>query len=130
MSKIVIPVKDDLLSRSFNSCKYFLIYEVTDKKVVSKKVNFFPADFKANISEWPDHLGITDVIVHSIDEASLDLLTSTKINLFVGVKITGPDRLVEDFFDGTLKSDTNNAVEKCPSGSLTFKDSSSFAMKR
>jgi predicted Fe-Mo cluster-binding NifX family protein len=129
MSKIVIPVKDDLLSRSFNSCKYFLIYEVNDRKVVSKKVNFFPAVFKANISEWPDDFGITDVIVHSIDEASLDLLTSTKINLFVGVKIIGPDRLIEDFLDGTLKSDTNNAVEKCPTGSLKFKESFSFVKR-
>lgn len=126
MSKLVIPVKDDLLSRSFNSCKYFLIYEINDKKVVSKKINLFPADFKAEVSLWSDEFGITDVIVHSIDKASLDLLSSTKINLFVGVKITGPDRLVEDFLDGTLKSDTNNAVEKCPSRSLTSNESLSF----
>lgn len=113
MTKIAIPVKDDLLSRSFNSCTYFLIYEIKDKKIVGKKVNFFPDEFRAKIPHWSDVAGITDVIVHHIDETSLDTLSSTKMSLFVGVKIINPDRLVEDFLDGTLKSDTHNVVEKC-----------------
>jgi predicted Fe-Mo cluster-binding NifX family protein len=113
MTKIAIPVKDDLLSRSFNACTYFLIYEIRDKKIVGKKINFFPDEFKSTIPDWSDVAGITDVIVHHIDESALETLTSTKISLFVGVKINTPDRLVEDFLDGTLKSDTHNVVEKC-----------------
>lgn len=113
MTKIAIPVKDDLLSRSFNACTYFLIYEIRERKIVGKKIDFFPDSFRANISQWSDSSGITDVIVHYIDESSLEALSSTKINLFVGVKISTPDILVEDFLDGTLKSDTHNIVEKC-----------------
>lgn len=113
MSKIVIPIKNDLLSRSFNTCTSFLIYEIIDKKVVCKKMNFFPDDFKAKISEWSDAFGVTDVILHSIDGLSLEILTSMKINIFVGVKISTPDYLVEEFLDGTLRSDTHYIVEKC-----------------
>lgn len=113
MSRIAIPVKDDLLSRSFNTCTYFLIYDIRGKKVVGKKINFHPDDFKASIADWSDRYEISDVIVHYIDETSLEMLSATKINIFVGVKMNTPDRLVEDFLDGTLKSDTQNIVEKC-----------------
>jgi len=113
MSKIAIPVRDNLLSSSFNSCSYFLIYDIRDKKVVGKKINFHPDDFKASIGDWSDLYGISDVIVHYIDETALEILSATKINIFVGVKMSTPDRLVEDFLDGTLKSDTHNIVEKC-----------------
>jgi len=113
MSKIAIPVKDDLLSRSFNTCAYFLIYEIMDKKIVSKKIDFFPDEFRARITDWYSLTDITDIIVHFIDETTLEMLTSTKINLFVGVKVSSPDNLVEDFLDGTLKSDTHYIVEKC-----------------
>ncbi len=113
MSKIAIPVKDDLLSTSYDACAYFLIYDIDDRKVVSKKIEFFPDEFRARIADWYSKPDITDIIVHFIDESSLYALTSTKINLFVGVKINSPDRLIEDFLDGTLKSDTHNIVAKC-----------------
>ena len=113
MSKIAIPVKDDLLSTSYNACAYFLVYEIDERKVVSKKINFFPDEFRSGITEWHSKSDITDIIVHYIDESTLESLTSTKINLFVGVKISSPDRLVEDFLDGTLKSDTHKIIDKC-----------------
>ena len=112
MTKIVIPVQGDLLSNSFNFCSYFLIYEIKDRQIVGKKIDFFPAQFKAKIDQWSGS-GITDVIVHYIDEHSLSVLTSTKINLFVGVKISSPDALIEEFLNGTLKSNTYKMVERC-----------------
>ena len=113
MAKLVIPVKNDVLSSSFNYCSYFLIYTIENREIISKKVNFFKDDFRSRIAEWSETAGITDVIVHYIDETSLEILSASKINLFVGVKISSPDRLVEDFLEGTLKSDTHNMVEKC-----------------
>jgi predicted Fe-Mo cluster-binding NifX family protein len=113
MSKIVIPVKDDFLSESFTACSYFLIYEVKEGKVVSKKIDFYPDELRQGIDHWSEGAGITDVIVHWIDKGSLAELSSSKINLFVGVKVSTPDRLIEDFLNGTLRSDTHYMVEKC-----------------
>jgi predicted Fe-Mo cluster-binding NifX family protein len=113
MSRIAIPVKDDLLSRSFNTCTYFLIYDIRGKKVVGKKINFHPDDFKASIADWSDRYEISDVIVHYIDETSLEMLSASKINIFIGIQVNTPDRLIEDFLAGTLKSDTHNIFEKC-----------------
>lgn len=110
MTKIAIPVKDNLLCRNFGSCTYFLIYEIRNKKIVSKKINFHPDEFRANIDQWSDASGITDVIVHYIDPKSLTILTSSKIDLFVGVNVTTPDLLVEEFLNGKLKSNTNKLV--------------------
>jgi len=111
MTKIAIPVKDNLLCRSFNSCTYFLIYEIRDKKIVSKKINLYPDEFRANIDQWSGDSGITDVIAHYIDNKTLTILTSTKIDLFVGVNITTPDVLVDEFLNGKLKSNTRKLVE-------------------
>ena len=111
MTKIAVPVKDNLLCRSFSSCTYFLIYEIKDKKVVSKKINLYPDEFRARIDQWSDVSGITDVIAHYIDHKTITILASTKIDLFVGVNITTPDVLVEEFLKGKLKSNTNNLAK-------------------
>lgn len=111
MTKIAIPVKDNLLCRSFSACTYFLIYEIKDKKIISKQINFHPDDFRAKIDQWSDVSGITYVIAHYIDNKSLTALTATKIDLFVGVSITNPDLLVEEFLNGKLKSNTRKLVE-------------------
>ncbi len=113
MSKIVIPVNDDLLSSSFNACTYFLIYEIKEQRVAAKQIDLFPDAFREKMDLWSERLGITDLIVHYIDEHALNVLSSTKINLFVGVKIDSPDKLVKEFLKGTLKSETHNILEKC-----------------
>ncbi len=113
MSKVAIPVKDNLLSRSFNFCSFFLIYEVKERKIIGKKIEFFPYKFRSDISGWSDKSGITDVIVNTIDEASLSEITASKINIFVGVKISTPDLLIAEFLQGTLRSDTRHILETC-----------------
>jgi len=65
------------------------------------------------MTKWSEKFKITDVIVHGIDKESMAVLSTTKINLFVGVKISNPDLLIKDFLNGTLRSDTHSIVEKC-----------------
>lgn len=113
MGKVVLPVSGECLSENFTHCSNYLIYEIENRKIVSKKVEIFPKEFLLRISDWPGDLGITDVIAHKIDEASFAEINSTKINLFVGVRKSQPDLLIEEYLNGTLRSDTHYFTESC-----------------
>ena len=39
---------------------------------------------------------------------SINYFSETKINLFIGVEINTPEKLIEDYLMGTLKSNTQN----------------------
>ena len=112
MLKVAVPVRGEYLSENFTQCSYYLIYEIKNKKIVGKKVEVFTKGFQGMISDWPKKLGITDVIAHGIDKASLSEISDTKINLFVGVSISTPDKLIEEYLNGTLRSDTHSITEK------------------
>ena len=111
MGKVVLPVSGECLSENFTRCFYYLIYEIENRKIVSKKVEIFPKGFLLGISDWPEKLGITDVIAHKIDEASFAEFNCSKINLFVGVRISQSDLLIEEYLNGTLRSDTHYFTE-------------------
>jgi len=113
MGKVVLPVSGECLSENFSRCSNYLIYEIENRKVVSKKVEIFPKEFRLRISDWPMNLGITDVIAHKIDDASFSEISNSKINLFVGVRKSQPDLLIEEYLNGTLRSDTHYFTESC-----------------
>ena len=113
MLKVAIPVRGDFISESFAYCSYYLIYEIKKRKIIGKKVEVFSHEFQEQIINRPDELGITDIIVHRIDNKSLSKFTSTKINLFVGVNIIPPDLLIEKYLNGTITSNTSHITEKC-----------------
>lgn len=108
MVKVAIPVTGDLLSENFGDCAYYEIYEIDDKEVVSKKKDVSPKKRMSELSKWAEASGITDVIVHGIDNPSVNYFSTTKINLFVGVTINEPELLIEEYLKGTLQSDAQN----------------------
>ena len=125
MIKVVIPVSGNLLSENFGECSYYEIYEIDKKAVVSKIEEVSPLKALIDLSKWVEHSGITDVIVYDIDETSMKYFANTKINLFVGVAISTPKQLIDEYLKGTLKSDFQNFTKKLINGSKT-KNSNSF----
>lgn len=54
---------------------------------------------------WASNLGITDVITYKVDPSILKLFTQYKLNLYVGIQIDSPNEIIQDYINGTLKSD-------------------------
>lgn len=106
MAKIAIPVYNKLLSNQFNACGHYDIFEISDKQIVSKTHERHCKKSIDELNTWVQTQGITDVIVHSIDRLSINYFSDTKINLFLGVKITSPEKLIDDYLKGTLQSNT------------------------
>lgn len=108
MTKVAIPVTDNMLSHNFTDCAYYLIYEIGDTKIIDNTTEFTPEKQVEGIKEWTRKWNITDIITRDIDQISLRYFADTKINLFVGVPISSPGKLIEQYLDGTLKSDTGS----------------------
>lgn len=106
MTKVVIPVSGNFLSKKFNDCAYYQIVEIDNGVRVSGKEGVPSEPFLHKLPLLVQHYGITDVIAHHIDKASLNYISETKVNLFVGVNISSPERLIKEYLDGTLKSNT------------------------
>lgn len=108
MMRIAIPVTGDILSEKFGECSHYIIYEIENKTVVSKKSEVPPIKSIDKLANWAEKSGITDVIVNNIKSSYLNYFSNTKINLFVGVKPNSPELLIEEYLNGTLQSDAHN----------------------
>lgn len=112
MAKVAIPVTKNLLSENFGDCSYYAIYEIDNKYVVGITREVPPKKAIKALSKWAEDSGISDVIVHGIDKSYVSYFSGTKINLFVGVNISEPEHLIEEYLNGTLQSNVKNISEQ------------------
>jgi len=111
MVKIAIPVSGNLLSEKFGHCSHYEIIEI-EKNAIKKRIQGNPP--KSNpgeIYDWIALAGITDVVVHQIDKNDISFFADTKINLFIGIKISSPEIIIDEYLKGTLKSDAKTIYQ-------------------
>jgi predicted Fe-Mo cluster-binding NifX family protein len=105
MRRVAIPVTEDRLSEFFGECSHYEIYEI-DRKIRSRREAKFPQGIvAARLPGWLEENGITDVITYRVNPQIIRLLVSKKVNLFVGIAIDTPQRLIENYLQGKLESD-------------------------
>ncbi|NPA35477.1 MAG: hypothetical protein GXO47_01365 [Chlorobi bacterium] len=104
MKRVAIPVIKGKLSEYFENCHYCEIFEIDGDNVKSNEVEVPPSDI-SDLPEWAVNQGITDFIVYKIDKNIIKVFTEKKINLFIGIKIDSPDKLIESYVNGALRSD-------------------------
>lgn len=108
MNKVVIPIEGDFLSEAFNDCTSYHIYEIDTNDQIRGIIEIPSQKKSSDFSMLAKQYEITDLIVHSIDRVSLNFFTETKVNLFIGVELNTPDRLIEEYLKGSLKSNTHS----------------------
>lgn len=105
MKRIAIPVSEEKLSEYFGQCSHYEIFEI-DMDIIHRKVAEIPPyNDITKLPEWVASQGITDVITYKIDKLIISLFMQNKINLFVGIKVNTPQAIIEEYLNGTLKSD-------------------------
>ncbi len=114
MTRIAIPVSEDLLSARFSDCSHFLVYDIHCNEILKVSTHALCFDEVQQVESWMTAEGITDVIVHFIAEAFVSYLTTTKVNLYLGVELAEPDQLVAHYINGTLKSNARNFMPEAP----------------
>ena len=105
MKKVAIPVVKGKLSEKFGQCNHYEIFEIDGDVVKSEEIEM-PSDKNiTKLPEWTYRKGITDIIAYKIDKRIISLFISYKINVFVGIPINTPQKLIDEYINGKLKSD-------------------------
>jgi predicted Fe-Mo cluster-binding NifX family protein len=112
MPKVTIPISGNFLSEKFNDCSNYQIIEIDEQGKISRKDGMPPQLFLTMLPDLANQYGITDIIAHSIDNASLKYINDTKINLFVGLNISTPEQLIDAYLEGSLQSNTHQVTTK------------------
>ncbi|HPE76658.1 MAG TPA: NifB/NifX family molybdenum-iron cluster-binding protein [Draconibacterium sp.] len=111
MKRIAIPIVNNKLSENFGECNYYTIFEV-GKKINSTKTTLLPDGIDAeNLPHWLKGEGITDVITYKINKQIVNLFVAEKINLFLGIPIETPEKIIDDYLQGKLTSDKRIIAE-------------------
>ncbi|MBT3208934.1 MAG: hypothetical protein HN704_08515 [Bacteroidetes bacterium] len=105
MKKVAIPVFEGKLSEFFGKCENYAIFELNDGNIINEK-NLASKNIKTDkLPEWITEEGITDVIVYKMNKKIIQLFNNSKVNIFVGVSIDTPQKLISKYLNGNLKSD-------------------------
>ncbi|MGM0621284.1 MAG: NifB/NifX family molybdenum-iron cluster-binding protein [Bacteroidota bacterium] len=105
MKRVAIPVSNESLSEYFGECQHYEIFEV-DGQAVEKKGTVYPSAIgQSDLPAWLKELGITDVITYRVNKQIINLFAAEKVNLFVGIPLNSPRKLLEDWLEGKLESD-------------------------
>ena len=111
MKRVAIPIANEKLSENFGECNYYNIYEI-DKRITGKKTALLPAGLTlTDLPGWLKSEGITDVITYRVNREIIKLFASKKVNLFIGIPINSPEKLIDDYLQGKLESDKKIIAE-------------------
>jgi predicted Fe-Mo cluster-binding NifX family protein len=111
MKRVAIPIVNNQLSENFGECNYYTIFKV-GKKVESAKTALLPSGIDMfSLPRWLKGEGITDVITYKINREIINLFVSEKINLFLGIPIGTPEKIMDDYMQGKLVSDKKIIAE-------------------
>lgn len=103
--RIAIPVINGQLSQYFGECSHYEIFEIDGQNMERKEVNIPERTGVSELPVWLEENGITDVITFKVHPKIIHLFVSKKVNLFVGVPVDSPQKLIEDYLQGRLESD-------------------------
>ncbi len=111
MKRVAIPVVSGKLSKYFAQCNHYEIFEIDGLDIKRDEIRVPSAKEIDMLLPWVSSQSITDVITYKVDKRILELFTNYKINLYVGIKIDSPREIIQDYLNGTLKSDKNIIAE-------------------
>jgi predicted Fe-Mo cluster-binding NifX family protein len=103
--RVAIPVINNMLSEYFGQCSHYEIYESDGRTAVWTKTAMPYEMSVTQLPGWLEEQGITDVIAFRVNPAVIHLFASRKVNLFVGVPVDTPQKLIESYLQGKLESD-------------------------
>ena len=105
MKRVAIPIVNNQLSENFGECNYYTIFEI-DKKIESAKTALLPDGIKLqDLPSWLKKEGVTDVVTYKVNRLIINLFVAEKINLFLGIAIDTPEKIIDDYMQRKLVSD-------------------------
>ncbi|QIA08239.1 hypothetical protein [Draconibacterium halophilum] len=111
MKKVAIPIANEIISEYLCGCSQFVFYDMETKGITATENNVNDFSNENEVRLWIKNNGITDIILHRIKKELIELFTSEKINLFVGVPLVSAEEIIEVYRCGKLESDKSIIAE-------------------
>lgn len=107
--KIAIPLHQETLSMHFGHCEQFVLIEVDEKskEILGKNYHQPPPHEPGVLPRWLGELGANLIIAGGMGSRAQELFASNNISVLVGAKGTSPEKLVDDYINGTLETGVN-----------------------
>ena len=105
MRRLVIPVSDGMLSDDFWQCDHYEFYDIEGTHVSRDEFNYKKGnDLYDFLMQLIGH-GVTDIIVNRVDNKTIDLFSTHKMNIFVGIPVNTMGNIIKEYINGNLMSD-------------------------
>ncbi len=107
--KIAIPLAEGKLTAHFGHCASFAIIEVEDqtKKIIKREDIAAPPHEPGLLPPWLAERGANMIIAGGMGQRAQQLFTQQGIQVVVGAPVETPEKLIADYFAGTLKAGEN-----------------------
>ncbi|MEE9913010.1 MAG: NifB/NifX family molybdenum-iron cluster-binding protein [Deltaproteobacteria bacterium] len=107
--KIAIPLAEGKLTMHFGHCASFAIVEVDDqsKKILKREDIAAPPHEPGLLPPWLARQGANMIIAGGMGQRAQELFAREGIQVVVGAPIEAPEKLIADFFTGTLQTGKN-----------------------
>ena len=107
--KIAIPLAEGKLAMHFGHCEQFALIDVDmkNKTIIQRQDLTPPAHEPGVIPRWVGEQGACLIFAGGMGQRAQDLFAQQHVDVMVGLPSETPEKLVESFFNGTLKAGAN-----------------------
>lgn len=107
--KIAIPLAEGKLTMHFGHCASFALVDVDPqtKKIIKKEELAAPAHKPGLLPPWLAERGVTMIIAGGMGQRAQQLFAEQNIQVVVGASAEAPEKLITDYFEGTLQVGAN-----------------------
>lgn len=105
MKRVAIPVTYGNLSEYFGRCCHYEIFEIDGGQIKSSSIEIPSEKEITKLLPWIADRRISDVIAFKVDKRMVGMFCNYKINLYLGIQTESPHEIIQDYINGSLKSD-------------------------
>jgi predicted Fe-Mo cluster-binding NifX family protein len=107
--KIAIPTANGQLCAHFGHCQEFALINIDPgtRKIISKEEAIPPPHEPGVLPGWLKEAGVTTIICGGMGQRAQSFFQQYGIEVMVGVNPDSPEKIVENYMDGTLVAGEN-----------------------
>jgi len=107
--KIAIPLAEGRLTAHFGHCASFAIVEIDDqtKKIIKREDIAAPPHQPGLLPPWLAERGVNMIIAGGMGQRAQQLFAQQDIQVVVGAPSETPEKLIADYFAGSLQVGDN-----------------------
>lgn len=107
LTRIAIPVAEGVLANHFGHSEQFVFFDVNSSEVVSSKTMDPPPHEPGVLPRWLRKESADLIIAGGMGTRALGFFSDYGIKVVVGAPALSPDKIVQLYLDGALKTDRN-----------------------